>query len=436
MKLFIKRLISIAVALAVVCGSGIGITARSVLAYNSGIETFVNSLYEDCLGRSADPTGFNDWCNKLASGQITGKQAAYGFFFSPEFIDRVFTPDTLINTYYKVFLTRTPDQAGKAYWLSRINVNMDFTASDAILFTGFADSVEFAEKCASYGIIAGNSIDVSAIAANAFVNSNTNNVEANSGLGVPAESVEALDAYWHGQGYETYYIDLGNGNTLKCYALFYDMSSHYAQVNSYRASFGLPAYSNPTDPNDPRVQWARMRAVECAFCFSHKSPYSYLTNSMSDPRFPQGVGSGGENIYGGMVYGANNSQAAFEAWRTSSLHNAAMLDGAPPEVSGGVAISSAEHGAQVYNSAEAVFRDYPQWRSNPNFHWGAGYTAMTAASCSIRVVAADGLSIAYGDVSYNANYYLGKRFTATNTRAEEFGVPVGSGRATVQCYWG
>ena len=79
-----KRFVSAIVAVAI-CLGGLGLTAKNVLAYNAGIEAFVNSLYSDCLGRSADPTGFNDWCNKLATGQITGKQAAYGFFFSPEF---------------------------------------------------------------------------------------------------------------------------------------------------------------------------------------------------------------------------------------------------------------------------------------------------------------------------------------------------------------
>ena len=425
-----KRFVALLIAVAVIFAGGVGYTARSVLAYNAGIETFVNSLYSDCLGRSADPAGFNDWCNKLATGQITGKQCAYGFFFSPEFINRVFTPAELVDVYYHVFLNRDADPAGKRYWLSRINTDVDFTVADALLFQGFADSTEFAAKCASYGIIAGDHTDTGVDTSNVTITVS----DDNSGINMPAASVEALDAYWHGQGYETFYIDLGNGNTVKCYALFYDMSSHYARVNEYRASFGLPAIYNPTDPNDSRVQWARMRAVECAFCFSHKSPYGYITGGYSDDRMPGDHIGGAENIYSGMAYGGNGSQNAFEAWRTSPNHNAAMLDGAPPEISGAVGISSPGMSGTYY-SAEEVFRDYPQWRDNPSFHWGAGYVAMTAASCTIRVVAADGLSIVSGGVSANPNYYLGRSFTATNTRAEEFGVPVGSGRSSVQCYW-
>ncbi len=428
-----KKLISLFVAL-VMMGSIIVSyhDEDTVLAdgYNPGIVTFVTSLYSDCLGRDPDPAGLNDWCAKLANGTISGKQCAYGFFFSPEFINRVFTPAELVDVYYHVFLNRTADPEGKRYWLSRINTSMDFTVADALLFQGFADSTEFASKCASYGIIAGNHIDTGVDTASVTITVS----DDNSGIDMPAASVEALDAYWTSRGYEIFYIDLGNGNTVKCYALFYDMSSHYAQVNEYRASYGLPGLYNPTDLNDSRVQWARMRAVESAFCFSHKSPYGYINGSYSDDRMPGDHVGGAENIYGGTVYGANGSQIAFEAWRNSFNHNAAMLDGAPPEYSGAVGISSPGM-SNTYYSAEEVFRDYPQWRDNPNFHWGAGYVAMTAASCTIRVVAADGVSIVTGDVSANANYYLGIPFSATNTRAEEFGVPVGSGRSTVQCYW-
>ena len=69
---FIKKALATIVTMATVFTIGIGFTHNTALAYNAGIEAFVNSLYSDCLGRSADPTGFNDWCNKLATGQITG----------------------------------------------------------------------------------------------------------------------------------------------------------------------------------------------------------------------------------------------------------------------------------------------------------------------------------------------------------------------------
>lgn len=157
----LKKSAAAVVAMAVLCAAYLGICTNQVNAdgYNQGIVTFVTSLYADCLGRNPDPTGLNDWCAKLASGQITGKQCAYGFFFSPEFQAKAnnMSDDAFIEAYYRVFLNRTSDPNGKAYWAGKI---ANTTNDISILFTGFADSVEFANKCASYGITAGPHINV------------------------------------------------------------------------------------------------------------------------------------------------------------------------------------------------------------------------------------------------------------------------------------
>lgn len=81
---------------------------RPVRAATSGIETFVTSLYSDCLGRNPDPSGFDYWCGKLASGEISGKQCAYGFFFSPEFTAKAnsLSDTEYIGIFYNVFLNR------------------------------------------------------------------------------------------------------------------------------------------------------------------------------------------------------------------------------------------------------------------------------------------------------------------------------------------
>ena len=124
----------------------------------AGIETFVRSLYSDCLGRDPDPAGLQDWCSRLASGQITGKQCALGFFFSPEFLNKApqLSDAELVDIYYRVFLNRSADPAGQSYWMSMI---ANTTDDISILFTGFADSAEFAGKCSSYGIAAGAHVD-------------------------------------------------------------------------------------------------------------------------------------------------------------------------------------------------------------------------------------------------------------------------------------
>lgn len=327
----IKKGIASIVAAAVVFGIGLGVTRDNALAYNAGIEAFVNSLYADCLGRNADPTGFNDWCNKLATGQITGKQAAYGFFFSPEFQAKAnaWSDTELINAYYKVFLNRSADPTGASYWAQQI---AGTTNDISILFTGFADSTEFASKCASYGITVGAHVNVPTTVRGT---SSGGSGGATGGVNVPgvtnggynATSAQALDAYWTSRGYEIFYIDLGNGATQKCYVKFNDMTEHNNQVNAWRNQNGLPSLAVISDPNDARYQWARSRAVEVAYFFGHRTPYMNGLGILSDPRTPDG--EAGENCFGGDAYNGistNGGHGAFEAFRNSPMHNGAMLD--------------------------------------------------------------------------------------------------------------
>ena len=128
-------------------------------ADTNAIKTFVTSLYTDCLGRTPDPSGLNDWVNRLATHQISGKQCAYGFFFSDEFATKAnsMSDNAFIDCFYKVFLNRSADSAGRSYWSSAIQSTWYDTTT---LFTGFADSDEFAQKCAAYGIDAGEHIEV------------------------------------------------------------------------------------------------------------------------------------------------------------------------------------------------------------------------------------------------------------------------------------
>lgn len=188
----LKKSAAAVVAMAVLCAAYLGICTNQVNAdgYNQGIVTFVTSLYADCLGRNPDPVGLNDWCAKLASGQITGKQCAYGFFFSPEFQAKAnnMSDDAFIEAYYRVFLNRTSDPNGKAYWAGKI---ANTTNDISILFTGFADSVEFANKCASYGITAGPHINVPTTVRGASGGGSGGGGAANTSLQSAAESALA-----------------------------------------------------------------------------------------------------------------------------------------------------------------------------------------------------------------------------------------------------
>ena len=328
MKNIIKKGIATIATVAVVCTCGFAQVGKNVLAYNAGIEAFVNSLYSDCLGRSADPTGFNDWCNKLATGQITGKQAAYGFFFSPEFIAKAnaWTDDQLIEAYYRVFLNRGSDPSGLSYWRGKI---AGTTNDVSILFTGFADSTEFAGKCASYGITVGSHVDVPTTTRGTSSGGASSGGSATGGSasglaaqtnGARASSVQELDSYWTSQGFEIFYIDLGNGASQKCYVRWLDMTAHNNQVNSWRNQNGQPSLAILSDPNDVRVQFVRTRAVEVAYCFSHGRPVDQCNGYNPFSTAPAGYpGDVGENITTGAA------DIAFEAFRNSPLHNAGML---------------------------------------------------------------------------------------------------------------
>lgn len=323
MKYF-NRVLAGLLSAVIVFSMGAKLVSNTVLAYNAGIEAFVNSLYSDCLGRSADPTGFNDWCNKLATGQISGKQAAYGFFFSPEFQAKAnaWSDTELINAYYKVFLNRGSDPSGASYWAQQI---AGTTNDISILFTGFADSVEFANKCASYGVTVGPHVNVPTTVRGTSSGNTATPAGGASGLaaqteGMRANSPEELDAYWVAQGFEIFYIDLGNGNTQKCYAQFYDMTNHNNMVNAWRNQNGLPGLAVISDPNDVRYQYARMRAVEVAYSFNHGRPCDQPLWAVGNILKTCPAGEARENIANGT-----SSVNSIDVFRNSQLHNIAML---------------------------------------------------------------------------------------------------------------
>lgn len=110
---------------------------------------FTSRLYDACLGREPETGGLNDWASKLANLQVSGTEAAYGFFFSSEFIGFDLTDEEYLNRLYETFLGRPADSIGKADWLGR----MELGATREEVFYGLANSNEFMNICASYGII-------------------------------------------------------------------------------------------------------------------------------------------------------------------------------------------------------------------------------------------------------------------------------------------
>ena len=113
------------------------------------VESFARRLYTTCLGRDADIGGLNNWAAQLANMQISGSQAAHGFFFSEEFIAHGFSNEEYVNRLYRTFMGREADPAGFADWVGQLNSGV----SRESVFQGFAGSQEWAGICAEYGIL-------------------------------------------------------------------------------------------------------------------------------------------------------------------------------------------------------------------------------------------------------------------------------------------
>ncbi|MCQ2516855.1 MAG: DUF4214 domain-containing protein [Saccharofermentans sp.] len=112
------------------------------------IRDFASRLYSVALNRTPDPAGLAYWTERLANRQITGTQAAYGFFFSNEFLNANLSNDEYITRLYRTFLGREPEAQGFAYWQGRLASG----SSRLDVFYGFSNSIEFAGICAYAGI--------------------------------------------------------------------------------------------------------------------------------------------------------------------------------------------------------------------------------------------------------------------------------------------
>ena len=63
-------------------------------ASRSDVEAFVSRFYQTCLGRAPDTPGLDGWVNALLNETLTGSDVAFGFVFSPEFVNKGTTNDS------------------------------------------------------------------------------------------------------------------------------------------------------------------------------------------------------------------------------------------------------------------------------------------------------------------------------------------------------
>lgn len=119
-----------------------------LMSMYSGVKQFVERLYTVCLGRDTDKSGLISWTCAICGGDIGGSSAAYGFFFSREFLNKQVGNGTYVDKLYNTFFDRDPDSKGRSAWMKALsdgNSRLD-------VLMGFAGSREYANLCAKYGI--------------------------------------------------------------------------------------------------------------------------------------------------------------------------------------------------------------------------------------------------------------------------------------------
>jgi hypothetical protein len=112
------------------------------------IGDFVARFYKLCLSRNPDQAGLIGWVSDLVDGISTGADVAWGFVFSPEFTNRNTSNADYLNILYQAFFNRDPDSVGWDAWLAELNQGTD---REQVL-NGFIYAKEFAELCNGYGI--------------------------------------------------------------------------------------------------------------------------------------------------------------------------------------------------------------------------------------------------------------------------------------------
>lgn len=112
---------------------------------------FIQRLYQNILGRSADVDGLNHWCQRLKNGEA-GAAVAAGFVLSSEYQKKNTGNSEYVEMLYKTVLNRNSDASGKAYWIR----GLENGVSRSGVLAGFTNSAEFKRLCGNYGINAGS----------------------------------------------------------------------------------------------------------------------------------------------------------------------------------------------------------------------------------------------------------------------------------------
>jgi len=115
---------------------------------NYNLTAFISRMYTKALGRTYEVAGLEEWAYHYINNEVDADGLAYGFVFSPEFQNKQLSDSDYVDTLYRTFFNREPDEAGKADWLGRI---ANGTSREDVL-KGFTGSQECANLVASFGL--------------------------------------------------------------------------------------------------------------------------------------------------------------------------------------------------------------------------------------------------------------------------------------------
>jgi len=124
------------------------ITSCEARDRNNGLTSFVSRMYTKALNRTYDVNGLNDWTNRYLTNVAGVSDIAFGFIFSPEFVGKNLSDSDYVDTLYRTFFNREPDEGGKADWLNKLANGM---AREDVL-NGFVGSQECINLVNSFGI--------------------------------------------------------------------------------------------------------------------------------------------------------------------------------------------------------------------------------------------------------------------------------------------
>ena len=275
-------------------------------ANRAQIEAFVTRLYDVCLGRAADADGLSYWTDRLANNESSGTEAAYGFFFSPEYKNKNRSDSDFIDDLYNCFLGRAADADGKNFWMTQLGLSYNGMSADCGVFNGFSQSQEYTNICNSYGIDRGGATITTERARSGATVTPTPTTAPRPVINSYADELE----YARQCGYELVTIDCGsidqytvrddgslfrdfdqngihaeicipsnqyvlnNGNVTwtiyGVYATNADIQYMQNMINEYRVQNGVNAL--PLCTNQADIDYFRARAAELTVYFNHERP--------------------------------------------------------------------------------------------------------------------------------------------------------------------